>query len=602
MSLFVPAVTRAEANANPLSAALWHFYRAQTSTPAPVYSDPDLTTEHPNPVEADGGGLFPPIYLDPGLSYRAVLKSALGVTVQDADPYRGGAATGLGASGSINILSIQANTAPGKTDFAGALEKAINLLTLTFPEGDWTAGGRIHFPPGRYYFSRTVTIGRTCIIQGDSSGGIGHAGGQATIFYAAPDTTCLRVIHTAGGKGHGAGTIIQNIFFVGSGTSRETAGIFVTGRAFISDCGAMNFGNGIWVHGELNPADPPVGDASLFQITRGRFVENRDCGIKITGGDANAFKIEGADCVANANWGIKNVSFLGGEIEACHTSLNGIVGVGGRTLHALCTYGGFEWAVIAGYETAASTEAPGTGTAWARKGRDFVSEGFPRGVPTWTRGKTWMAGGPYANLSGAAHGNLLLNCYSEAGQGPSQIAQSPGFALQGTHGAGVIGTYVNGNQSRMYSTGGWCSKLPVREGGAAGWTDLQWGGPLVGSGFVTSYESEHSGGRFVTSFVGSKAHLAFGLLNGNTAFTITSGSSTEQFGRGAAQTGKLHSEEIFLGSADARAVAMGPAAPSAGRHAKGEVVFNNGTNAANDAVDYWRCTASGTPGTWVARP
>jgi hypothetical protein len=54
------------------------------------------------------------------------------------------------------------------------------------------------------------------------------------------------------------------------------------------------------------------------------------------------------------------------------------------------------------------------------------------------------------------------------------------------------------------------------------------------------------------------------------------------------------------GGTGGRSVQMGSGPPGSGYHAKGEFVLNDGTGADN-ATFLWRCTASGTPGTWAAR-
>jgi hypothetical protein len=42
--------------------------------------------------------------------------------------------------------------------------------------------------------------------------------------------------------------------------------------------------------------------------------------------------------------------------------------------------------------------------------------------------------------------------------------------------------------------------------------------------------------------------------------------------------------------------------PGEGRWDKGDIVWNNHTNPAADAVDYWKCVEGGAPGKWVPRP
>jgi hypothetical protein len=57
------------------------FTTTGTSTPQNTYADPDLSTAHSNPVEADAEGNFPPIFLDPSLpDYRVDYKNISGVS------------------------------------------------------------------------------------------------------------------------------------------------------------------------------------------------------------------------------------------------------------------------------------------------------------------------------------------------------------------------------------------------------------------------------------------------------------------------------------------------------------------------------------------
>jgi hypothetical protein len=57
----------------PISGAFLAFYALNTSTPQPVYTDPSLTVALMNPVQADGNGLFPEVWLDDSLpTYKVV--------------------------------------------------------------------------------------------------------------------------------------------------------------------------------------------------------------------------------------------------------------------------------------------------------------------------------------------------------------------------------------------------------------------------------------------------------------------------------------------------------------------------------------------------
>lgn len=89
MSLFIPPNARAtDANSDSLSGAGWYFYTTGTLTPATVYTTVARNVAHEHPVEADAGGKFPSIYLDPEIVYRAIQKDSAGTSIFDIDPYQ----------------------------------------------------------------------------------------------------------------------------------------------------------------------------------------------------------------------------------------------------------------------------------------------------------------------------------------------------------------------------------------------------------------------------------------------------------------------------------------------------------------------------------
>jgi hypothetical protein len=62
------------------------FYESGTTTPVDTYADAALTTPNSNPVVADAGGEFAPIYLSDAVAYRAILTDADDVEQWDVDP------------------------------------------------------------------------------------------------------------------------------------------------------------------------------------------------------------------------------------------------------------------------------------------------------------------------------------------------------------------------------------------------------------------------------------------------------------------------------------------------------------------------------------
>lgn len=62
-----------DVNSSTVSGATWTFYVTGTTTPAKVYADPDLQVSLGFIVPANANGVFPEIYLDTTVTYKAVL-------------------------------------------------------------------------------------------------------------------------------------------------------------------------------------------------------------------------------------------------------------------------------------------------------------------------------------------------------------------------------------------------------------------------------------------------------------------------------------------------------------------------------------------------
>lgn len=185
MPLFLPPTVRAtDASANALSGAKWHFYASGGLVPAAIYTTAARTTEHANPVVADSGGLFAPIYLDPSIIYRAIQRKANGDLIQDIDPYNEGyLSSGTGAvtrtfagklADQVSVLdfipvsfhaAIRAKTST--TDVSGYVQAGIDYL-------NGKGGGLLWCPEGQYTTTSTINVYKNITIQG--------AGRKATVF------------------------------------------------------------------------------------------------------------------------------------------------------------------------------------------------------------------------------------------------------------------------------------------------------------------------------------------------------------------------------------------------------------------------------------
>lgn len=76
-----------DTDGNLMPGAYIQFYLTQTTTDTDTYADADLSTPNDNPVVADAAGEFGVIYLNPSITYRAILYDADDNKIWDIDPY-----------------------------------------------------------------------------------------------------------------------------------------------------------------------------------------------------------------------------------------------------------------------------------------------------------------------------------------------------------------------------------------------------------------------------------------------------------------------------------------------------------------------------------
>jgi hypothetical protein len=62
------------------------FFLTTTTTPTPVYTTSALNVTHTQPVEADASGVFPAIYLDPSIAYKATYAESDDSLIYTVDP------------------------------------------------------------------------------------------------------------------------------------------------------------------------------------------------------------------------------------------------------------------------------------------------------------------------------------------------------------------------------------------------------------------------------------------------------------------------------------------------------------------------------------
>ena len=250
------------------------FYRSGTSTPKNTYTDASLTTSHANPVVADGGGMFPMVFLDTSdFEYRVTLKSSTDLLIYTQDNV-GGRLTqaefnaflsGAGASvvGAVLYPRTAAetaagvtptnylyphgfvdrygtNTSPGTTEMGPAIRKALDCVPLT--------GGGIQFLKDQVYLTSAVIYIPQRIAGPASRVGILIEGNNATLVGPGNGTITLLetgtgTLSTGGATNWGLppetaatihyGTVIQNLRFT---SCQQGLKLF----NFIAGCGLYN--------------------------------------------------------------------------------------------------------------------------------------------------------------------------------------------------------------------------------------------------------------------------------------------------------------------------------------------------------------------------
>lgn len=132
-----------DSDGNPLPGAKLTTYLAGTATPQPTYSDVGLTTPNANPVVADAGGLFGPIYYS-NVSYKLVLTESDGTAVWSQDQV---SSVAFGAITTTGVTTSGTSTATRFYTTSGTVDANNNVATTMFAL------------PGSGLFLVTVTYG-----------------------------------------------------------------------------------------------------------------------------------------------------------------------------------------------------------------------------------------------------------------------------------------------------------------------------------------------------------------------------------------------------------------------------------------------------------
>lgn len=127
-----PRVRLLDSNGNPYAGAKAYFYLQGTNTPLDVYEDAALSNAHDVPVVADGGGLFPLIYMGT-TAYKVIFTTSADVLIDTNDsqtPPVASSPLAIAAGGTGQTTAALARTAlgvPSQTAF-DTLDDAVSDL------------------------------------------------------------------------------------------------------------------------------------------------------------------------------------------------------------------------------------------------------------------------------------------------------------------------------------------------------------------------------------------------------------------------------------------------------------------------------------------
>jgi hypothetical protein len=190
-----PVFRAVDASGAPMAGAQLQFYLTGTTTPAAVYSSAALSTPLSNPVAADSGGLFAPMWLDPTVTYRVQLLTAAGALVQDIDPVaesvveatqaqvNAGSATGVFVSPAKLAAWGGIASALGYTPLNKAGDTATNLL-LSFSSYAVNSAGYLGAPVNEQDGAYTLQ-------QSDAGKLVRATISSATTYTVAPNSFTL---------------------------------------------------------------------------------------------------------------------------------------------------------------------------------------------------------------------------------------------------------------------------------------------------------------------------------------------------------------------------------------------------------------------------
>lgn len=159
-------------NGNILAGAKAYFYEADTLSPITVYQDYGLGTAHPNPVEANAYGVFPPVFLNETDGfYRQRITSSGGVIIPGTDvgilPIIGPSAGSGGSEVPVDANSVLQTGDPLWVPVTGTRSGFVRMNGRTIGSASSGAGERANADCENLYLYNWANFSDTlCAVTG----------------------------------------------------------------------------------------------------------------------------------------------------------------------------------------------------------------------------------------------------------------------------------------------------------------------------------------------------------------------------------------------------------------------------------------------------
>lgn len=567
--------------------------------------------------EGGRNGIF--IFADRDLSAEVGADSAQGIYVAPASDPSGASgawvrqydgALWLNWFGAVEGRNGGANAASNNAAFAGMLSAAGALAVK--PAGNLIGLPPMRVGPGAYEISSAVEFKDGTVDFGGAGNGNGTAVTMSGIttfvchdctgFLLQSDNTSGTITKDAATHLGASRSYLHDFMLEGTfdGVEAEHHGVHARCTFVGENINARKFaGDGFHIAADTVTLG---GNCSNWRLVGCDAQGCRD-GLHVFGNNAGAGKNIGGPFRLNRRWGIHDENTIG-NWHCATLGPNGInadndgVSFGA----AVVAHNGNQYGAIAGEEAWSSANPP-SGTATNNQGWYYIQAGTPvTGIPAWSNGMLARAGGAVHDTSNTAR-NTYDGCHAELGGGKAQIGQRSlvvgGFLStwcyqnsSATRGAAIVGSGNDGIVKIEPGLEVLSGSVTARLGSTLGNAQNQ---IFFGSHPVYS----PTGWRLQFAAGGtSPGDLRFSEGNGSTTgWSVTTATTANEFGTGAAVSGAFHAPLLMVGDsiANARLISNGETAPSGGLHSAGEFVFYRG--ATLNLIGF-NCIASGTPGTW----